>query len=243
MLGHSFRFVKELAVDARFNLYLLQGSRVPLVLLAVVLLADNRIVDTSVLAEESEPQALAPFSEFEAIVRGTLEVAKTYEKNDIITRDQIAPVLKRFKARGWELKDSRKLSDRLLSPVDYMVRQLRSKQGLRFMRRIKRYKGGYDRVDRLRKMPYGNRRIRELITTPDGYKLIQYMTTTKYGLNLGKQLSKGVNGANFNKPTGRIYTVDVLVEELQKHYKDEVARRKREQKVRSSVTVQTRKAA
>ena len=228
---------------ARLKPILLQDFRVLLVLIAVVPLSVELIAEKAVQADESEPLQLAPFSEFEAIARGSLESAKIYKKNDIITRDQVVPILQRFKARGWEIKGSRKFTDRLLSPVDYMVRQLRSKQGLRFMRQINQYDGGYDRLDRLRRMPYGKRRVRELITTPDGYKLIQYMTTTKYGLNLGRQLSKGVNGANFNKPTGRIYTVKSLVEELEKLYKNEAERRKREQKFRPTQFLQSRKAA
>ncbi|MBM79444.1 MAG: hypothetical protein CMJ78_02470 [Planctomycetaceae bacterium] len=147
------------------------------------------------------PDDLPPFATFETLARNSIEGRKGYKKNDIISRDQLPLILMQFKAIGWEVKDAKKLTDRVLSPVDYMVRQLRSKSGQRFMRQISRCKSGYDRLDRLRGMPYGKRRVRELITTPDGYKLIEYMTTTKTGLNLGRQLSKGVNGKNFNKQT------------------------------------------
>ena len=48
--------------------------------------------------------------------------------------------------------------------------------------------------------------------------MLQYMTETRGGENMGKQLSKAPKGKNFNKPTGRIYTVDMLLDVLKNLY-------------------------
>ena len=58
----------------------------------------------------------------------------------------------------------------------------------------------------------------DLIRGPGGEKLIEYMTTAAGGKELGKQLSQDPNGANFNAPTGRIYTVPDLLKYLKQQY-------------------------
>ncbi len=54
--------------------------------------------------------------------------------------------------------------------------------------------------------------------------MIEYMTTTHEGRNLGALVSEGVNGENFNKPTGRIYTERELLNRLKISYDAEEAR-------------------
>ena len=46
--------------------------------------------------------------------------------------------------------------------------------------------------------------------------MIEYMTQSRGGRELGKMLSKAPNGADFNQPTGRIYTLDGLLAQLKK---------------------------
>ncbi len=49
--------------------------------------------------------------------------------------------------------------------------------------------------------------------------MIQYMTTAQGGKEMGKMLSQAPQGADFNKPTGRIYTVPMLLKHLQEEYR------------------------
>ena len=49
--------------------------------------------------------------------------------------------------------------------------------------------------------------------------MIKYMTTDPAGKNVGKLLASGQGGADFNKPTGRIYTVPMLLSQLQEQYR------------------------
>jgi hypothetical protein len=97
---------------------------------------------------------------------------------------------------------------------DWLAKQLRSKKGKLFMRNVAKHPDGFDRIDRLRRMPGGEKQLAELIQSPEGFKMVEYMTTTPGGKNLGKQLAKGKNGANFNEPTGRLYTEKQLIERL-----------------------------
>jgi hypothetical protein len=79
-------------------------------------------------------------------------------------------------------------------------------------------------------MPYGQQQIADLIQGPDGYKLFEYMTTTQGGKNMGSMLSEGVNGENFNRSTGRIYTQLDFIKRLKKSYDREAVRRLRIEK-------------
>jgi hypothetical protein len=97
---------------------------------------------------------------------------------------------------------------------EFLVTQLRTRAGAKFARQIARLPGGYDRLEKLSRLPNGHQTIRDLIKGPDGYKLIQYMTTAPGGAELGRMLSKAPKGRRFNRPTGRIYTVEMLLERL-----------------------------
>ncbi len=93
------------------------------------------------------------------------------------------------------------------------------------MRQSCKYPDAYDRLDRLSRMPMGHQNVDALIAGPDGYKMIQYMTSTSGGRNLGQMLSQDPRGANFNSPTGRIYTADQFLQRLTESYQAELKRR------------------
>ena len=63
-------------------------------------------------------------------------------------------------------------------------------------------------------MPQSRNNVAKMIKSPDGYKTIQAMTTIRRGRILGKRLSNAPKGKNFNKPTGKIYTVAALISRL-----------------------------
>ncbi len=94
------------------------------------------------------------------------------------------------------------------------------------MRQSGKYPLAYDRIDRLSRMIMGEKNVRALIRGPDGYKMIQYMTSTPYGRNMGQMLSQDPRGADFNSPTGRLYTADALLGRLQQSYDAELAARR-----------------
>jgi hypothetical protein len=57
--------------------------------------------------------------------------------------------------------------------------------------------------------------MRRLKQGPDGYKLIEYLAVTDGGREMGKMLSAAPRGKNFNRPTGRIYNADQLLQRLE----------------------------
>lgn len=169
-----------------------------------------------------------PLPEFKDVI-GTIreQVAKRrgYQPNDILSRNDVTRVLKALAELGWDVAEKKQILNATLGDSDFLVRQLRSKNGVRFMRKLSGTKGTYARLDQLRRLKYGNRRIRELIENPGGHTLILYMTSTKGGKNLNRQLRRTSNGKNFGKPTGRIYKGADLLEALRDAYKAEQKRR------------------
>lgn len=137
---------------------------------------------------------------------------------DLITRSEAAPLFDQLAKQGWQVADRKELLARVPGDNDFIVKQLRSKQGRQFMREFSRYPGGYDSLDRLSRLPQGKSTVERLIKGPDGYKLLEYMDTTQGGLNFEKQLARTPKGKGFPEPTGRIYTVGELKSALKKSH-------------------------
>jgi hypothetical protein len=178
-------------------------------------------------AADKKP-ATGKFPTFEKVqetVERQLAANRSYQPGDLITVSVVEMLFRKLEKINWKVADRKDILKQVLPDSDWMARQFSGDRGREFMRHIADLPGGYDRVDRLRRMPYGQQQIVNLIGGPDGYKLFEYMTTTQGGRNMGKMLSQGVNGENFNQPTGRIYTELDLVKRLKKSYDREAVRR------------------
>jgi len=162
----------------------------------------------------------------EKAIRGKQPQEKGYQPGDLITRQEGTAILKELKRIKWPITPDTQITDRMLPKNDEMLRLLRSKRGLDFMRNISRFPGGYDRLDKMRGLPDGSKRLREIVTEPGGSKLIEYLATTRGGRNMGRQLSRG-GQRDFNAPTNRIYTIDDLIAALQTIYQAETAEKEK----------------
>jgi hypothetical protein len=199
-------------------------------LLAVVALAvcSDLVAKTPTSKNKKEKPPSGKLPSFETVTRTVqkqLASGRSYRPGDLITTSAVDYIFRRLEKLKWKVADRKDILKLVLSDSDWMARQFSSEQGREFMREIADLPGGYDRVDRLRRMPYGEQQIANLIRSPDGYKLFEYMTTTQGGRNLGGMLSQGVNGRDFNSPTGRIYTETDLLKRLKKSYDIETVRR------------------
>jgi len=161
---------------------------------------------------------IPPFTEVEKSVQEYFKAIKGFQKNDLLTRKMVEPLLKQLQKSGLPLSDAAQILAKVPSEDEFLAVQLSSERGRQFMRRISKYPDGYDRVDRLSRMPHGQQTIRDLIRGPGGEKMIEYMTTTTGGTELGNQLSNSPTGKQFNEPTGRIYTMSLLLERLQRSH-------------------------
>jgi hypothetical protein len=173
---------------------------------------------TAVVAGEPGAKPLPAWPQVSQAIDRYYAKDKSRQPRDIITQSQTSPVFAELQKLGWNVADRDALLARVPSDNDFIVKQLRSKQGKEFMRDFTKYPDGFDKLDQLAKMPHGKANVEALVKGPDGYKLLEYMTTTKGGANLQKQLSHAPKGKGFTKETGRIYTVEALKQELKKSY-------------------------
>jgi hypothetical protein len=174
----------------------------------------------SSVANCAEPgnEARPSFQEIAAYVEREFVNRTYYQAGDIISESEVKPLFAAFDRMGWKATDRLLILALVPDDTDFIVRQLRSTPGRKFMTKISGYPLAYDRIDRMTQLPRGRQLVHELVTGVGGYEMLEYMTTTQGGKNLGKQLSRDPHGADFNKPTGRIYTVEALIARLKKSY-------------------------
>jgi len=176
----------------------------------LLLAAEGRTADAT--------KSLPKFSEVKKTVRQYFDQLPGYREGEILSRGQVEPVFRALDKLGWHVAQQKAIVEAVLPDSDPLVRRLRTPKGKKFARQVATVPEGYDRLDRLRRLPLGMQKVQNLIDGPDGYLMIKYMTTTQGGKELGQMLSQAPHGKHFNKPTGRIYTVDMLVERLKQEY-------------------------
>ena len=186
------------------------------------------LLGIAAVAADEKTKPIPPFSELRQTVLSYFQTQSDYQPGDLITREEVEPLLNRIEKLGLPLPDANRILEKVLPEDSFMARQFSTPRGRKFMRQIKAYPDGYDRVDRLSRLPRGRVTVRDLIQGPGGAKMIQYMTTAPGGINMGNMLSNDPDGAHFNSPTGRIYTADMLLARLKQiHAAAEKAAKKR----------------
>ncbi|MEX0936508.1 MAG: hypothetical protein WDZ59_01520 [Pirellulales bacterium] len=170
-------------------------------------------------AEESEQVNPHPsFATAAASVRRDFLALSYYKPGDIISESQVSEALDHLKLLGWTVPDAAPLLARVLDDREYLVRQLRTERGTKFMRKISGQPSSYDRLQRLTELPRGRRMIYGLIHSTGGEEMITDLVSTDGGKNLGRMLSQAPQTGHLNKPIGNIYTVDQLIERLEASY-------------------------
>lgn len=171
-----------------------------------------------------ETRPMPAFSTVKSAVQQHFTAIPDFEKGDLITRDQVEPLLAQLEPLGWKVADRPAILSQTLTPGDFVASELRgSKKGLAFMRAVSGLPAAYDRLDRLARLPRGKQTVHDMIHKTGGAELIKYLTTAKGGKELGKMLSHAPKGHDFNKPTGRIYTVTDLLDRLEASHKRALA--------------------
>jgi hypothetical protein len=170
---------------------------------------------TTAATQAAEPQ-IPPFEVVQATVDAYFHADSEYQPGDLIVQGQIAEVVALLEKAGWTVPDGDKLVARGVPDGSFLARVSAKPEGNHFLRKIAGFPGAYSRLDRLSTISGGQKLIRDLMDTKGGDKLIEYLATTKQGHNLGQMMAGVQKGVDLNKPTGRIYTQDELLAELQR---------------------------
>jgi hypothetical protein len=135
----------------------------------------------------------------------------SYQKGDLINQSQVEKVVAKILNDGVKITDPENIVKLAMADDSFLVRELSTPNGKRFMRKIAPHVGAYAHLDRLSTIPRGQSLVRDLMRQKDGDKMIEYLATTKGGKNMGSMMANVRGGVDLNSPTGRIYTADDLV--------------------------------
>jgi hypothetical protein len=163
----------------------------------------------------------ATIPSFDKVVEAMIDYFKSqpdYQAGDLLNQSQAAGALDAIAATGWDVPNAKKIVSLALADNSFLVTQLATTNGKRFMRKIATTPGTYSRLDRLSKISKGQAAVKRLIRDPGGDTMLTYMATTPGGKNLGAMMAGTPDGTNLNKPTGRIYTADDLLAVVKQMY-------------------------
>ncbi|MGD9636960.1 MAG: hypothetical protein AB7G28_23915 [Pirellulales bacterium] len=144
-----------------------------------------------------------------------------FQRHDLMSQSQVAAALEAVAAAGWEVPNADKIVDLALADNSFLVGELSTPDGKKFMRKIARTPGTYSRLDRISQLSQGQKFLTQLVGDAGGDLMLTYLATTNGGRNLGEMMAGTPNGTDLNLPTGRIYTAEDLLGVLKKAYAKE----------------------
>ena len=156
------------------------------------------------------------FKDVKAITIAHFSDIKGFEEGDLITQDMTIRLFQRLERFGWRVSDAREIVESTLASGDFLVKTFKTAKGRSFLKTISRQKEGIDRADRMSRMPNGKKNISDLVhKIPNGADLIVSLASKKNGRQVSQRMAGTRHGKDFNKPTGRLYPVDHLIDRLQ----------------------------
>jgi hypothetical protein len=166
---------------------------------------------------------------FDMVIRTLTDYFKSqsdFRRGDLLNQQQVTEALQAVADKaGWKVPDADKIAELALPVNSFLVGELATPDGKRFMRKIAASPGTYSRLDRLSQISQGQQVVSQLIGDVGGDTFITYLATTNSGHNLGQMLAGAQQGSDLNLPTGRIYTADDLLAALKKAYAKEFGTR------------------
>ena len=165
------------------------------------------------------PKEKLPWEEVEHLIDAYFAEIPGHHVNCLITQSQVEPLWNTLAKIKWHVSASDQDDLMALIPNDkeYMVTQLHTAKGHKFMRNVAtKYPEIYDRLDQLSRMSGGGKpAVSGLIAAPDAEQTVKYMFS-KYGKRSWAAMLP--ERGKFDKPTGRIYTAEELKSRLQQLY-------------------------
>ncbi|MEX2187918.1 MAG: hypothetical protein WD875_14025 [Pirellulales bacterium] len=175
--------------------------------------------DAASAAATQEPKASLSWQDVEAAAAQHFKTLADYEDGDILSQGQVKPLLDQLAKAGWKVSDRAELLGQVSADNDFVVGQLRTKSGRKFMRKLGGSAEQYDRLRRLAETKGGERTVADILKLPNGNDVLAALVESKAGKDIGRQLAKGPRTQNFNKPTGYLYTQTQVMERLEESYR------------------------
>jgi hypothetical protein len=164
------------------------------------------------------PEPLPSFERVREVTLRHFTLLPDYRPGDIIAQSEVEPLFAQLRWIGWMVADRKRILRDVPADRDYLGRALRTPEGRELMHRIAGRAGAYDRLDRLSRLPHGRRVVLGLIQQTAGQQIVEYVTTGRQGRELEESLSQIPKGTDLSRPTGRLYTAEMLLARLEESY-------------------------
>jgi hypothetical protein len=137
-------------------------------------------------------------------------------------------VFQQLNQLGWKVADEKGILKDTPEDHEYLIQVLASSHGQRLLKHLPDEKLLYDRLDRIIKQPGGRRLVRDLLRLPDGYRYAQAKRPSGVPA-MHSFLPKTSQGKvqtirDYDKPTGRIYTLEQFIARLHQSHDQEPAK-------------------
>ncbi len=166
------------------------------------------------------------WGQVDSFVRRYFTKMPDYRQGDLISRGHVAEVLSQLKTMGWTASERTSILNSTLEDGDFLVQQLNTPVGMRFMRKVKSYPKIYARLDRVVRVPGGKNLLRDVIKLPDGHR---YAATNRprgvpglEELLPKRRSSRATKVPDYGKSSTKIYTLDTLVKRLKKNHAEDL---------------------
>jgi len=152
----------------------------------------------------------------EGVVREHFRGQQAYHPGGLIVRSEVDSLLAKLRQAGWTVPNRERLLARVCEDNSFLAQELRTPAGQKFSASIAKHSGGFDCLDRMSQLERGHATVHDLIRKPFGDQAIEWLTGCKAGDVARRMASHWRNGSDFDKPTGRIYTEQTLLDELKR---------------------------
>jgi hypothetical protein len=158
------------------------------------------------------------------VVQSQLAPNRDRRDGDILSKGDVIPVFDALEKNGWTVADRDAILKKVLDENDSLVQLLRTPAGKRFMRQVSGYRLIYDRLDRIARVSGGEIMIRDLVKLPDGEKYARFpparVLPDLLDLLPKERSAKRRAIPDYEKPTGKIYTVKDFTAQIEKSHEE-----------------------
>lgn len=141
-----------------------------------------------------------------------------YRPGDVLSQGQIKPLLAQLAKLGWKVSDQQALLGQICPDDDFVVRQLRTKSGQKFMRSTGGSAEQYDYLRRLCATKGGDRQVADILKLPNGNEVLAALTESKAGKDISRRLADGPRTRGYDTPTGTLYTESQILARLKESH-------------------------
>ena len=147
-----------------------------------------------------------------------------YERGFLITKSDVAPVFALLKKGGWNAAELDRAFAAVLDDSHFLVTQMRTPQGVKFMREAGKFELNYDRMDRVSQVKGGKQAIANTVSLGDGPSFWNPNAKPGFSNTASMLPTRGGqrrSASEFSRPTGKIYTEEQLVQRLSAIHKSQ----------------------